>query len=80
MLVEIEWLDAGLENIQMDYEGACSISPMPRKNCGYLIQKDKEKVIIVFGIIQDRDHKGTLYDQILIIPRGIVTKITELKP
>ena len=77
-LVEILWADAGLEAIQMDAEQAKAITPLKRKNAGYCLVDDKEKVILCFGVIADGEHGKTVYDQTLVVPKGMVIKITKL--
>lgn len=75
-LVEVIWLDAGLETAQMELEHAKEIKPMLRKNVGYQLLYDKENIIICFGIVTDKGLCVT--DQTLIIPRPMVTEIRQL--
>lgn len=77
-IVEVFWLDAGLESLQLNKEDALLIKPLERTNVGYLLSDCDEKVILVFGIIEDRDKHGGVFDQTLVIPKGMVTKITTL--
>lgn len=77
-LVEVLWEDAGLEAIQMDAEQAIVLTSIKRKNAGYCLVNNKEKVILCFGVIADGEHGKTVYDQTLVIPKGIVIKIEEL--
>ena len=77
-MVEVEWLDAGFENANLSIEEAKNLTPMKRTNCGYLIKKDKDKVILAFGKIYDSDHQVSVLDGSLVIPRSWVVKITQL--
>jgi len=78
-LVEVLWLDAGLESIQMDAEQAIALTGLKRKNAGYCLVNNKEKVVLCFGIIADGEHGKTVYDQTLVIPKGIVIDIRPVK-
>jgi len=71
--VEVEWLDAGLESHNLSLEDARAILCMPRKNAGYLLLRDKKKVIICAGFIDDKGQ--TVCDQTLVIPKGCVKAI-----
>ena len=75
-VVLVKWLDAGCESTQLNEASAKKVSPMPRENVGYLLEDNEEKVVVVFGIIADGDHR--VYDQTLVIPRGIVLEVKEL--
>ena len=77
-IVEIIWLDAGLESMQLSIEEAKILKPMPRKNIGYLIHQDEDKVILAFGFIEDSEKYKSVCDQILILPIGIVKTIRPL--
>ena len=79
MIVEVTWLDAGFETTQMEMEQAKQLTPMVRKNTGYLLEESKSKIILCFGSIEDREHQKTIYDGTLVIPRGWVEKIKKLK-
>lgn len=71
-LVEVVWWDAACEFHQISLEEAKGLSPILRKNVGYLLSKDKEKLNMSFGIISD-----TVYDTVLTIPIKIVKSITK---
>lgn len=77
--VEVEWRDAGLESMHITEEEARKLTAMPRRNVGYLLEDNKENIVLVFGIIQDRERHGEVLDQVLIIPKGMVDEIKELK-
>lgn len=79
-IVEVFWLDAGMEETQLDKENALDLSLMPRKNAGYLLQNRDDKVILCFGVIKDNDHQGKeILNKILVIPRSIIVKLRRLK-
>lgn len=78
-LVEVIWVDAGLESAQMPIEQAKELSLMVRKNTGYCLICGKEKVILCFGFIADKEHDKMVCDQTLVIPRSIVTQIKWLE-
>ena len=78
-LVEVIWLDAGFETTQMDLEQAKQLTPMVRKNAGYLIENTDSKIILVFGTVEDKEHQKTVYDGTLVIPRGWVEEIKSLE-
>jgi len=74
-IVEVVWVDAGLEGHQLSIDDARQINPMPRKNVGYLLLKDKERVVLCAGFIKDREQKMEVCDQTLVIPRGCIQSI-----
>lgn len=76
--VEVEWLDAGLESAQLDEEEINHLTPMVRRNVGWLMVNDKEKVSLYFGEICDNQRHKRVFDCTLVIPQGCVTKITPL--
>lgn len=75
-IVEVSWIDAGLESCQLSLEETKKVKAMPRKNVGYCMVDDKEKVVLAFGFIHDKS--STVYDQTLIIPKGIVISVHKL--
>ena len=78
LLVEVIWEDAGLESLQLTIEEALTLKPMLRKNIGYLIHQDEDKIILVFGFVEDSDRHKSVCDQILVLPIGIVRTIRPL--
>ena len=77
-LAEIEWLDAGLEHVQMGLEQAKNLEAMSRHNVGYLLHKDRHKIVLAFGDVLDKDHNALVWDCCLIIPRPMIKRIREL--
>ncbi len=74
-LVEVFWLDAGVETMEMSEESVVEITPLLRKNAGYLLMNTKEKVVLCFGHISDREKHGQVWDTTMVIPKGCITKI-----
>lgn len=73
-LVEVEWVDAGLESHNLSLEDARELKSMLRKNAGYLLRRDKKKVVLCAGFIEDKGMR--VCDQTLVIPGGCVKAIT----
>ena len=74
-IVEVLWVDAGFENSHLSEEQVKAMSPMPRKNVGYLIVNNEEKLILCFGYIEDREHNQGVWDGALVIPKGLVKDV-----
>lgn len=72
--VEVEWIDAqsSLESRYIDE--LKDEQPLVTKSCGYLVNKDKDKIILAFMVFGEN-----LIKHWQIIPRGMVKKIRELK-
>ena len=77
-IVEIVWYDAACDHDNLSVGEAGKITPVGRKNVGYLIKKDREKVIISFGTIEDYEKKATVFQDTLVVPRGDVKDIKKL--
>ncbi len=75
--VEVEWIDA---QSSMNFYNISELKEVGEENlhitksCGYLIHKDKTKVVLAFMLFGD---EGCKHHQ--IIPMGMVKKIKELK-
>ena len=69
-----------METAQLDIDHAKELSPMPRTNVGYLAVSNKEKVVLCFGDILDKENARQVWDGVLVIPRRIITSIKELTP
>lgn len=74
-IIEVTWLDVGLESARLHIDEAKTIHPMVRKNVGYCIELSYEKLVMAFGIIEDIDRDKTVCDQTLVIPRSTVKEI-----
>ena len=77
-IVEVDWLDAGCEIGNIPLEAVRELTPMPRKNVGYLVVDDKEKIIISSGWLGDNEHNTEAYENNLVIPAGMVVSIKRL--
>ncbi len=76
-IVEVDWVDAQssldcweLEDLRKMSKKDLSIS----KSCGYLVHKDKDKVILAFMRFGD-----DLIKHHQVIPTGMVVKIKEIR-
>jgi len=78
-IVEVTWLDAGCEHEDLDIERAKEINPMPRRNVGYLVEDNEDKLVVCFGIIEDKDKKNSCTSDTLVIPKSIVLNIKPLE-
>ncbi len=78
-IVEVLWYDAACESATVSLSDAEKINPLKRTSVGYLILENKEKVIISFGMIFDKEHNADSYQDTLVVPRGDVKEIKELK-
>jgi hypothetical protein len=79
-LVKVKWLDA-----QTGFSQAIEVSeflkkfePLYNYSIGHLLCNDKEKIILGFLIMDDRDENPAVKHWQLI-PKGMVKKITKLK-
>ncbi len=79
-IVMVEWIDAACETHgQLSLEAVEALTPLSRRNVGYLVREDKDKIVLSFGDIADKDHQCSAYDVSLVIPRGTIKSIKELK-
>lgn len=78
--VQIKWLDAqtGFSSAMLVSEFLEEFKPLYNYSCGYLLCEDKEKVIIGFLIMDDRDE-DPLVKHWQLIPKGMVKEIKYLK-
>lgn len=71
--VEIEWVDAiSYSNMWVARDSKESLALC--RSVGYLVKKNKEKVVIAQSSASDGDVMNKF-----VIPRGCIKKITELK-
>lgn len=73
--VEVFWLDAAFEQVNMPAEDAKKLKPMLRSNLGYLIDDDGSVLRLSFGKITDQDKSCSVESDILIVPREDVKSI-----
>jgi hypothetical protein len=75
-LVEVIWDDAILEHEYKCIEGIDDMKPQRRCNAGYLAREDDDCIVISFGMLYG---SAVQYDANLLIPKGMVREIRELK-
>ena len=73
-IVEVEWFDAQSGNFLIELKELIEEDILLTKSCGYLLHKDKEKIILIFMLFGDHSTK-----HFQIIPREMVKKIRYLK-
>ena len=78
-LVEVTWLDAWGDDAHLEEEAVTNFAPVERRNVGFLMRGDETKVIITQGIINNLFAGKTFMDGIVVIPRGMITAIKDLK-
>ena len=62
----------------MPVEDAKKLTPMTRKNVGYLLKNNTIAVRLAFGWITDKDKKCEVCSDVLVIPSGCVVDIVPL--
>lgn len=78
-LVEVIWQDACTESENIEPAYAKTLNPIERKNTGYFLYQNEEKLIIYSGLITDTDRKKTACDYIYIFPTGMIQGIKKLE-
>lgn len=74
-IVEVEWVDAQTGFGQATFiEDLIESPPLITHSVGYLLHKDKEKIILGFMLFGEDTVKHSQ-----LIPRGMVQKIRRLK-
>jgi len=77
--VEVIWADACFEEAHIPLSGAESLTPLIRRNVGYVVCDDAEKITIIFGVIENIWKGNSAGDITLCIPKGMIKEIKELK-
>jgi len=77
--IEVIWVDACIEEAHIPLSGAETLTPLVRRNVGYVVREDAEAIIIQFGIIENIWKGNSASDIPLCIPKGMVKEIKELK-
>ena len=79
--VEVIWVDAWSDTAQVKLKMLDDMKPVARRDVGYLIRANKKEVVLVGGIIEwsKTKEEEDLYENELIIPRGMIIKIIPLK-
>ena len=76
-IVEVTWLDAWSSSDDAPVEAIEGLKPITRRNVGYLLNEDKDGIILAAGISEkaavgeDAKRKDTFSDRILI-PQGVI--------
>ena len=78
-LVEVIWLDAWSDEAHLEEDAVINLAPIERRNVGFLMNGDEAKVIITQGIISNLFAGKIFMDGIVVIPRGMITAIKDLK-
>ena len=74
-LVEVTWLDAWGDDAHLEEEAVINLAPVERRNVGFLMKSDDDKVILTQGIISNLFAGKTFMDGIVVIPRGMIKAI-----
>lgn len=77
--VEVEWIDAQSSLDSMTISDLEKQELYRTKSCGYLIKKDKEKIVLAFMIFGFNVADEPLLKHYQVIPTGMVKKITDVK-
>jgi len=77
-IVEIEWLDACMDDASVLLSVAKTLKPIRRHNVGYLLEENNVEVVIAFGDLDNLCKGETAYHQSFAIPHGCITKIKSL--
>lgn len=77
--VEVIWVDACIEEAHIPLSGAETLTPILRRNMGYVVHEDTEAMIILFGILENVWKGNSAGDVPLCIPKGMIKKIKELR-
>lgn len=76
-IVEIIWMDACAEEAHINLDTANALTPMERKNVGYLLRENDKEVVIAYGLMENFFKGNKAYDLAFAIPRGCIKKIIE---
>ena len=76
--VEIYWLDAFSEDANLTIKAIREMKPLTRRNLGYVLYMDDDRVTITNGVIENLYHNDTGYDGALTIPRGMIIEVKEI--
>ena len=74
-IVEITWLDAWDDTAYLEEAATENLAPIERRNVGYLIKGDADKVIITSGVINNLYAGKVFIDGVIVIPRSMITEI-----
>jgi len=77
-IIEVEWWDACLEEATVP-TNLPDLDPLKRRNVGFCICDDKEKITLTYGIIENLYKGEHAHDMRFSIPKGSITSVRELK-
>lgn len=77
-IVKVSWLDAALETHSSVLSDAKNYKPILREQFGGLIHQSKERIVVVFGTIEGFKDDEATFEHAMIIPRGMIKKLTVL--
>ena len=77
-LVEVTWLDAWGDQAHLEEDAVINLAPIERRNVGFLMKGDDEKVIVTQGVIINLFAGKTFMDGIVVIPREMVKEMKVL--
>ena len=77
--VEIVWLDAVIEEGHIHHSAIDAMVPIERHTIGYVVAEDDECVKITYGTLENFYKGERAYDMVLVIPRGMIKKITTIE-
>jgi len=78
-IVEVEWADAQSSLDAMPISELEKQEPALTKSCGYLMKKDKKKIVLAFMIFGTNFEGEVLMKHYQIIPMKMIKKIKALK-
>lgn len=75
--IEVVWLDACCEEGPVPLDAIDDMEELIRRNIGYLVREDKERITIASGVIYNFHNDKDAYEHVMIIPRAMIIE-TEL--
>ena len=82
-IVKVIWFDAWGDDAQLVVDAVTDFEPIERRNVGYLIKDDEDKIILTQGIVENPYLEGLRIDGCVVIPKGMIKPvggIEELTP
>ena len=78
-IVCVEWKDAGYNSGYYDKEDKGRFEPVKTKTAGFVIRSDRKSLVLSHERFYDEEWKLDDERHITIFPRGMITRIAELK-
>ncbi len=79
-IVCVEWIDACIDESHIPPKIAELLKPIKRHNVGFLVSESSGELTICYGILENLNKGEDAYDMTQVIPKGMIEKITEVKP